>query len=215
MSEADDKLAAAKRQLAEVAAKKGAAQAAAVAETQRRQGQVSDARKELDEDKDIVALTARASAALNEPREHSEGAGTLKFERALAGPSAPIHNWDVVAWAPIEVSCTPNGGQPYTWSASLVFVDLGDGNGYRWCEVSFYEQVSQRTRDVPFALDPNEEDFQGAISPTMTRNVVAFGPSSLSGDEAKGAFLERWTGRFADAMLGKLSRPMSMPIANG
>ena len=111
----------------------------------------------------------------------------------------------------IGVTCRNSvRGRPYTWSASLLFADRNDGNGFRWYEVSFWT-LGQSNKDEPFGLAGYEADIDLALG-NITHNVsVAYGPAPVDGEDEEG-FITRWTGLVAKAAIGQLSRPSSMPI---
>lgn len=208
-SQADDKLAAARRVIAEDEAKTRAAHDAAVADKRGRDAQVEQARGELAELRtQLFSRLEQVPRSNNRTDTSAAGVGVIKFGNALAGPARPVHKWDIVAWAPIEAVCK---APPCRWASTLIFADLGDGNAYRWYEISFYEQLSASRRDAPFAVDPHQPEFREAIS-MLARTMVAFGPRTISGDAGRAEFIERWTDRFADAIVGKLARPRSLPL---
>ena len=48
-------------------------------------------------------------------------------------------DWDVLNWSMISLTCEDNSKRKvYSWSASLLFADRKDGNGFRWYEVAFW-----------------------------------------------------------------------------
>jgi len=61
----------------------------------------------------------------------------------------------------------------------------------------------------PFALEPGDQAAE-ALSPVIGECQVAWPFTPIDqGDETD--FVERWVGWFADAALGKLQRPSTMP----
>ncbi|WP_334150171.1 hypothetical protein [Hyphomicrobium sp.] len=125
--------------------------------------------------------------------------------------------WDIIASSIIAVTTRPQEhGREYTWSASLIYADRKDGNGYRWYEIAFYTSALSRNRgqrDEPYALEIHEKDLFQALSPAMHTVSVAYGPLAIDGeDEAK--FTERWLDLIAKAAAGQLGRPHAMPMRN-
>lgn len=119
--------------------------------------------------------------------------------------------WDVLGWAIIGVSCEKGPGhKPYTWSASLLFVDRKNGNGFRWYEVSFWT-MTHKKRDEPFGLKGYEADIDLALG-NITHSVnVAYGPTPIDGEDEE-SFIFRWTNLVANAAIGQLNSPGGMPI---
>lgn len=129
---------------------------------------------------------------------------------ARGGRPYQYTGWDVLAWSLIGVTCNNPQGRPYTWSASLLFADRKDGNGFRWYEVSFWT-LSQKERDEPFGLEGYEEDIDLALG-NITHTVnVAYGPFPVDGEDEE-SFISRWVGLVAKAAIGELVRPGGMPI---
>lgn len=149
--------------------------------------------------------------------EFSREAGMIDefVARGHAREQQPYHNtgWDVLAWSMICVRCHNSSQRsPYTWSASLLFVDRKNGMGFRWYEVSFWT-LSQSRRDEPFGLEGYEDDIDLALSNIMHTVNVAYGPLPIDGEDEE-SFIVRWIGLVAKAAMGKLSRPTSMPISD-
>lgn len=119
--------------------------------------------------------------------------------------------WDVLGWAMISVSCEKGlGNRPYTWSASLLFADRNDGDGFRWYEVSFWT-MGHKDKDEPFGLEGYEADIDLALGNIMHSVNVAYGPIAIDGEDEE-AFIARWTNLVAKAAIGQLSSPGGMPI---
>lgn len=119
--------------------------------------------------------------------------------------------WDVLGWSIIAVTCCGSERNSYTWSASLLFADWKDGNGFRWYEVSFWSLQRLSGKDEPFGLEGYDADIDSALGNTISNVNVAYGPFPIDGeDEAN--FISRWTGLVAKAAIGQLTRPRGMPI---
>lgn len=116
--------------------------------------------------------------------------------------------WDVLGWSIISLTCNRTS---YTWSASLLFADMKDGNGFRWYEISFWTWAQQKANDEPYGLEGYQSDIDLACG-NITHSVnVAYGPLPVdSEDEEK--FISRWVGLVAKAATGNLNRPGGMPI---
>ena len=110
--------------------------------------------------------------------------------------------WDIVSSSSIAVTAIPSiHGRDYTWSASLIYADRKDGQGYRWYELAFYTSALSRNhgqRDEPYALEVRERDFFQALSPAMHTVAVAYGPFPIDGEDEP-QFIERWLGLVAKA----------------
>ncbi len=116
--------------------------------------------------------------------------------------------WNILGWALISLTCTRTS---YTWSASLLFGDLEDGNGYRWYEVAFWTLAQQEEKDEPYGLEGYLADIDLACGNGMHVVNVAYGPLPIDSEDEEG-FILRWVGLVAKAAVGKLSRPRGMPI---
>lgn len=149
--------------------------------------------------------------SMNKGQEHRSGAAKIRIGNAQPGPNASAAPLDVVAWAPIELTCTPESGRPYAWSATLIFVGRPGEPGPRWMEVAFFQPLVASDRDAPFGLDATQFDFAAAMGPGLHTHSIAYGPVPIDGEDLD-AFLNRWTTMFAKAMVSALSRPSSLPI---
>ena len=116
--------------------------------------------------------------------------------------------WDVLAWSIISLTCSRTS---YTWSASLLYADMNDGNGFRWYEVSFWTQAQQKTNDEPFGLEGYQADIDLACGNIMHSVNVAYGPLPVDSEDEE-CFISRWVGLVAKAATGNLNRPSGMPI---
>lgn len=122
----------------------------------------------------------------------------------------PESGWDVIAGAVIKVV---QDRPRYHWSASLWFTNRGQGNEYRWQEVSYFSiGASRRTRHdfAPFALT-NIDDIDIVAGPAMHVYSVAFGPCPIDGEEIDG-FCDRWAELLARAVNGRLEHPRRLPL---
>jgi eukaryotic-like serine/threonine-protein kinase len=127
----------------------------------------------------------------------------------------PYHHtgWDVLAWSIISIKCQSAYSNPYIWSASLLFTDRKDGTGYRWYEVAFWT-LSGSNINEPFGLEGYEDDIDIALARNIIHTVnVAYGPFPIDGEDEE-SFISRWINLVAKAAIGKLSRPMNMPISD-
>lgn len=116
--------------------------------------------------------------------------------------------WDVLGWSMIAVSCAKTR---YTWSASLLFADLKDGNGFRWYEVSFWTWAQQKSKDEPYGLEGYLVDIDLACGNIMHSVNVAYGPLPVDSEDEEN-FMSRWVGLVAKAAMGNLNRPNGMPV---
>ncbi len=120
--------------------------------------------------------------------------------------------WDVLGWSIIDVTCCSSQINSYTWSASLLFADRKDGNGFRWYEVSFWIHAQSRSRkNEPFGLKGYKADIDFALGNITHFVNVAYGPFPIDGEDEE-SFISRWTELVAKAAIGQLTRPSSMPI---
>ncbi len=153
-------------------------------------------------------LFGSAEVQVSEPERLDE---FLAARHARDGKLYHYTGWDVLGWAMIGVACVKGPGhRPYTWSASLLFADRNDGNGFRWYEVSFWT-MGQEDRDEPFGLAGYEADIDLALGNIMHSVNVAYGPLPIDGEDEEG-FISRWIGLVAKAATGQLNRPRGMPI---
>ena len=144
----------------------------------------------------------------------------LKLEESTAARYAqgekPYQHtgWDVLGWSMISLSRSPGIRRDiYTWSASLLFADRKDGNGFRWYELSFWSFAGSSERDEPFGLEGYEDDIDRALGNIAHSVNVAYGPFPIDGEDEE-SFISRWTGLVAKAALGELTKPSNMPICD-
>jgi hypothetical protein len=216
MGEADKKLEEAREQIKREQEIADAERQAEAARLRERQVQFSVGLEQLKELRWLlISKLEGVPNTSNRGTTYKAGSATLVFGDPAHGGSPSIApGWNVFAWSPIEVSCRPATGRSYTWSGTILFVDRNDGEGPRLWEVGFFAPLSTNTRDAPYGLDPREREFTIAVSPVMGTSSFAFEPKLLSGESPQTDFLERWSSRFADAMLGSLSAPSSLPLTN-
>jgi eukaryotic-like serine/threonine-protein kinase len=118
--------------------------------------------------------------------------------------------WDVIGWTIISLTCRKTS---YSWSSSLLFADLRDGNGYRWYEVAFWSWEQDASRSEPFGLEGYKADIDFACG-RITHNVnVAYGPLPIDSEDEM-SFISRWMVLVAKAATGNLIRPSNMPITD-
>ena len=117
--------------------------------------------------------------------------------------------WNVLGWSKISLTCNRTS---YTWSSSLLFADLKDGNGFRWYEVAFWT-LSQRGGDEPYGIEGYKVDIDLACGNIMHSVNVAYGPLPIDGEDQEN-FFSRWMGLVAKAAVGELNRPNRMPITD-
>ena len=124
-------------------------------------------------------------------------------------PLYPRTGWDVLGWSIIRIqSRRPS----YAWSASLLYVDKHDGNGYRWYEVAFWTfGKHQSPNEEPYALEGYSQDIDLACSHGMHSIAVAYGPLPIDSEDEE-SFHRRWLHLAAKAAIGDLMRPGSMPV---
>ncbi|MBD2551554.1 serine/threonine protein kinase [Microcystis elabens FACHB-917] len=124
-------------------------------------------------------------------------------------PLYPRTGWDVLGWSIIRVQSRRSS---YAWSASLLYVDKHDGNGYRWYEVAFWTFAQhQSPNEEPYALEGYSQDIDLACSHGMHSKAVAYGPLPIDSEDEE-SFHRRWSHLVAKAATGDLMRPGSMPV---
>jgi serine/threonine-protein kinase len=149
-------------------------------------------------------------ANLDFTREPEILEGFVFARHARGGKPYSYTGWDVLGWSMISLTCSKTS---YTWSSSLLFADLKDGNGFRWYEVAFWEWSQHKSRDEPFGLEGYQEDIDLACG-NITHSVnVAYGPLSVDSEDEEN-FISRWVGLVAKAAIGNLNRPSGMPISD-
>jgi serine/threonine-protein kinase len=144
--------------------------------------------------------------------EVSLGSAQLLCERlqpTVIPPDAfPRSGWDVITGAYIIVKqSAPN---PYEWSASLWYSDLGKRSGYRWWEVTYMVFTQTSRAFQPFHLSDFAE-ADSAAGPGIGRYQLAAKPKAID-DDGLQAFCDRWATLLAKANKGELTRPTRLPI---
>lgn len=145
-----------------------------------------------------------------------------EFGASRSGPqergSDPYQTgWDAVAYASLTLrahlgNATAYDQGYYVFGASLVFAQIPTDTEYRWRELSFHENFSNRSNfDQPFALSPYEREFQVAVSRTMGKHQVAHGPLNIDAED-EDAFQDRWVKLFAKAASRNLVAPNQLPL---
>lgn len=116
--------------------------------------------------------------------------------------------WDLVTDASVVVK---QQEPRYVWSASLWYADLDNGEGYRWYEVSFFENpiLKKEGKDEPYGLGPEEAATEAG---GMQKHCFAFGPKAID-EEAEEEFRERWANLLARGAQGGLARPSRLPLS--
>ena len=100
----------------------------------------------------------------------------------------------------------------YRWSATLFFGRSEQDPNYRWREAAFWSFGRSRDgQDEPYALQPDDREFQVAFSNVVGATNVAYGPFPIDGED-EDVFQHRWLTLFTKAVTGELSRPDRMPI---
>jgi len=143
---------------------------------------------------------------------------SVAFDERIWGTWAP--QLTVIAVATISVVVVPADRSGYEGrSHSLYFCDARHEGEYAWYETAFMDNpIMGRSRRAqePFALhlmDPigNPAEAAGkALSNAMTEYQVAWPFTELTTGETE-EFTDRWVGWFADAVDGRLARPMMLP----
>lgn len=129
---------------------------------------------------------------------------------ARGGKPYNYTRWDVLGWSMIKLKCNRTN---YTWSASLLFANLNDGNGFRWYELAFWSMVRSKSKDEPFGLEGYHADIDLACGNITHATNVAYGPLSIDSEDEE-EFIQRWLNLVAKAAIGELKAPDTMPIRN-
>jgi len=212
------------KQVAEIEAQEEAKNQAAATLRRERNELFEDAKADLLAIKDHLFSSisdSSESVKINHRGQLQFGKAELDFTRepeileefvvarhARGGKPYQYTGWDVLGWSMIGVTCHSTS---YTWSASLLFADRKDGNGFRWYEVSFWTWAQAKSKDEPFGLEGYQADIDLALG-NITHSVnVAYGPLPINSEDEE-SFISRWVGLVAKAALGQLNRPSGMPI---
>jgi len=212
------------KQVAEREAEEEARNQAAAALRRERNELFNDAKANLVSIRDHLFSTIRESSESVKTDRKGQlqfGEANLNFRREPeileelvlarhAGGGNPYHytGWDVLGWSMISLDCTRTS---YTWSSSLLFADLKDGNGFRWYEVSFWTLAESKSKDEPFGLEGYQADIDLACGNIIHTVNVAYGPLPVDSEDEE-SFISRWVGLVAKAAIGNLNRPRGMPI---
>jgi serine/threonine-protein kinase len=214
----------ASKQVAEIEAREEAERQAADTFRHERNELFEDAKTEF------LAIKDRLFSSIRDSSESVKinHKGQLQFGKAKLDIKAPemldesiarLHSqggkpyqstgWDVIGWSIITLTCYGIDNCSYHWSASLLYADRKDVNGFRWYEVSFWRQFDMG--DVPFGLEGYQVDIDLALGNIIHTVNVAYGPFPIDGED-EAIFISRWTGLVAKAAIGQLTRPRGMPI---
>ena len=120
--------------------------------------------------------------------------------------------FDVIAYSSIELQMLRQGRDYDGRAHSLWYCDAQEERVFRWYETAlmFNPFIGGQVSPIdPFAAEPGRE-AEAALSPAMDIYQVAwpFTPIDQGGEDE---FVERWIDWFADAALGNLRRPTTMP----
>ncbi len=104
-----------------------------------------------------------------------------------------------------------SGQNSYLRSANLVFARPHERAEYRWLEMAFWSlsRVSGQ-EGYPGSLRYVWE-IDEALAPILGVMNLAYQPVPIDGENEE-AFVEYWMGIVAQAAMGRLSRPMQMPM---
>lgn len=98
-------------------------------------------------------------------------------------------------------------------SHSLWYCDAVRKGEFRWFEVAFMGSPFKPPAPiVPFSLAPDGSAAE-PFSPGAGGRQVAWGPTPID-QGSEGEFVERWMAMFAEAALGRLDRPSTLPEPN-
>lgn len=118
-------------------------------------------------------------------------------------------SWDLIAITRISIEQRV-GHEVYKRSANIVFGKPDENSEYRWYEMAFYSLSRNGRQDYPFSLDYVWE-IDKALSKVMDVTNLAHIPMPIDGED-EDSFIEYWMDIVAQAMVGKLVRPFSMPM---
>ena len=124
--------------------------------------------------------------------------------------------WDIVAFTDISIEQQAHHNS-YRRCANIVFGRPTEDSDYRWYEMAFWSPSSSRVtsrvrgpESYPFCLDYVWE-IDKALSNVMDVVDLAHNPVPIDAEDAD-SFIEYWMEIMAQAMIGKLVRPSSMPM---
>lgn len=116
-------------------------------------------------------------------------------------------NWDVICGASIVATQKDGRGR----SASLWYVRRWPTSPYEWIEASYWcIDPNYHWQVEPCHLGP-DRDADIAASNIGHTWSFAHKPISLTGHEAREAFIERWLTRFSTVSAGEYQRPSPLP----
>lgn len=118
-------------------------------------------------------------------------------------------SWDLIAIASISIE-QRSRHEVYKRSANIVFGRPNEGVEYRWYEMAFWSYTKVKKQDYPFGLD-YVWDIDRALSNVMDSINSAHDPMPIDGED-EDSFIEYWMDIVAQAMVGKLTMPTSMPM---
>ncbi|MEX0763346.1 MAG: hypothetical protein WD208_02845 [Dehalococcoidia bacterium] len=150
-----------------------------------------------------TAVTLR-NVELSVPDTGSCEAGSLTYR----GSRPPF---DVIAHTEVAVRMPTDQFGYEGRSHSLWYCDARVAGQYHWYETAFMVAPGFRVSGslYPFSLPPGEDAARG-LSVLFEKYEVAVPFSSIEGDELT-LFVDRWLNYLADAVEGKLRRPVKMP----
>ena len=124
-------------------------------------------------------------------REWSLNEVTLRVEliKLAKGPAEATMPFEVIAYATISV-VKPEDSRGYTGrSHSLWYCDAQGKGVFRWYETAFWAPWNGSDRVLPFALPPDEQNAQLALSGAMHTHQVAWPFTPI--DQGEGGYLYR------------------------
>jgi len=125
--------------------------------------------------------------------------------------------WECAAFSNMTLRCVLSNKsyhEPpiYNLAVTLVFARIVQDAGFRWREVSLYQQFGQNTESEPTALFPNNDSFFEVFRPVVGKMALAHGPFLIDAEDEQ-SFIESWTGLFAKAAGGNLRPPRQLPLS--
>lgn len=152
--------------------------------------------------------------------ERNAGHGTMHFVAKLRagkiGLSKPtkVEAWNgpftVVSEAAVSVTTERKQGGYEGRSHSLWFCDAHEEGRFGWYETAFMQSplLGSASSIEPFSADPGSGAI--AFSPVMGTKQLAWPVEELDRSNPT-EFIDRWIGWFADAAIGELHHPSTMP----
>jgi serine/threonine-protein kinase len=140
----------------------------------------------------------------------------LQFVDAVTLQNNPWGSWphpkfDLIAHASIGVQIPPDRYDYEGRSHALWYCDARELGRYQWFETAFMISplIPKRGLQNPFVLAPSEDSAK-AFSPGLSEFQLAWPFMPIAYGEMD-EFINRWADWFANASLGKLTHPSSMP----